>query len=191
MIQRLYILYIKIIAIYTNNLHDRSSSSKSDNANEQSFPRTIYKLRAVSKLIKSMRLTEALLVLRIDLIGLLPPLSPSFSPVSTLSQIYIYICMYLFHGRYTLSSNVETLEMRKPRSGTPATGELSLLSLLERCAHFFRWSTRSSVDWKPVASLDAQHGVASCRPPLILRDYSFPRCFNDEFRSWVAGTPIH
>lgn len=38
MIQRLYILYIKIIAIYTNNLHDRSSSSKSDNANEQSFP---------------------------------------------------------------------------------------------------------------------------------------------------------
>lgn len=96
MIQRLYILYIKIIVIYTNNLHDRSSSSKSDNANEQSFPRTIYKLRAVPKLIKSMRLTEALLVLRIDLIGLLPPLSPSFSPVSTLSQIYtyIYVCIY-------------------------------------------------------------------------------------------------
>lgn len=102
MIQRLYILYIKIIAIYTNNLHDQSSSSKSDNANEQSFPRTIYKLRAVPKLIKSMRLTEALLVLRIDLIGLLPPFSPSFSPVSTLSQIYIYMYVFIPRSVYAL-----------------------------------------------------------------------------------------
>lgn len=101
MIQRLYILYIKIIAIYTNNLHDQSSS-KSDNANEQSFPRTIYKLRTVPKLIKSMRLTEALLVLRIDLIGLLPPLSPSFSPVSTLSQIYIYMYVFIPRSVYAL-----------------------------------------------------------------------------------------
>ena len=117
---------------YTNDLHDRSSSSKSDDERQRTIivHRTIYKLRVATKLIKSMRLTEAssLLVLRIDLIGLLP--LPSLPPPFLLSLLfhkYIYICTYLFHGRYTLSSNVETLEMRKPRSGTPATGELSFL----------------------------------------------------------------
>lgn len=95
-----------------------------------------------------MRLTEA--SLRIDLIG---PL--------LLSQ-----------GR-TYLSDVKTLEMRKLRSGGPATGWNFPSSSR---AHFFP-RPRARADWKPV---DAQHGVASWQPPLILRDYSFPRCFNVE-----------
>ena len=68
-----------------NDLHDRSSSSKSDDERQRTIivHRTIYKLRVATKLIKSMRLTEAssLLVLRIDLIGLLP--LPSLPPLET------------------------------------------------------------------------------------------------------------
>lgn len=78
-----------------NDLHDRSSSSKSDDERQRTIivHRTIYKLRAATKLIKSMRLTEAssLLVLQIDLIGLLPLSSLLFSCPYSFTNIYMYV----------------------------------------------------------------------------------------------------
>lgn len=149
-----------------NDLHDRSSSSKSDDERQRTIivHRTIYKLRAATKLIKSMRLTEAssLLVLRIDLIGLLP--LPSLPPPFLLSLLfhkYIYVRIYSTAGiRSRVTSKRSKWENLAAGHRLPAS--FPFWGLLERCAHFFPRSTRSSVDWKPVASLDAQHGVASC-----------------------------